>query len=355
MTQKKVARAKLSLLQLANDLNNVSKACKITGYSRQQFYEIRRNFQTYGADGLIDRLPGTRGPHPNRVSEEVEKAILDHALENPCHGATRVEQELRLKGIQVSSGGVRGVWQRHDLLTKHERLLRLEKATAERKIELSDEQIRMLERFSPEFRERHIEAPYTGSLVAVDTFFVGTLKGVGKVYLQTAIDCHSRYAWAELHTSKLPVTAVSNLNNNVLPTFEEADARIDVVLSDNGREFCGRPDSHPFELFLQLEEIEHRTTRVKRPQSNGIIERFHRTLLDEHFRVEGRRTWFETVGEMQAVLDAYLVDYNTKRPHQGRGMNGRTPATVFTAGLPKVKTKKEVKQKFDETTQTAAN
>ena len=158
MTQKKVARAKLSLLQLANDLNNVSKACKITGYSRQQFYEIRRNFQTYGADGLIDRLPGTRGPHPNRVSEEVEKAILDHALENPCHGATRVEQELRLKGIQVSSGGVRGVWQRHDLLTKHERLLRLEKATAERKIELSDEQIRMLERFSPEFRERHIEA-----------------------------------------------------------------------------------------------------------------------------------------------------------------------------------------------------
>lgn len=320
----------------------------------QQFYEIRRNFQTYGADGLIDRLPGAKGPHPNRVSEEIETAILAHALENPCHGATRVEQELRLKGIQVSSGGVRGVWQRHDLLTKHERLLRLEKATAERKLELTDEQIRLLERFSPEFRERHIEAPHTGSLVAVDTFFVGTLKGVGKVYLQTAIDCHSRYAWAELHTSKLPVTAVSNLNNNVLPTFEEVDAKIDVVLSDNGREFCGRPDSHPFELFLQLEEIEHRTTRVKRPQSNGIIERFHRTLLDEHFRVEGRKTWFETVGEMQAVLDTYMVQYNTKRPHQGRGMNGRTPATVFQAGLPNRKPKKEVKRKIDGTAQTAA-
>jgi transposase InsO family protein len=354
MTQKKVARAKLSLLQLANDLNNVSKACKITGYSRQQFYEIRRNFQTYGADGLIDRLPGAKGPHPNRVSDEIETAILDHALENPCHGATRVEHELRLKGVQVSSGGVRGVWQRHDLLTKHERLLRLEKATGERKLELTDQQIRLLERFSPEFRERHIEAPHTGALVAVDTFFVGTLKGVGKVYLQTAIDCHSRYAWAELHTSKLPVTAVSNLNNNVLPTFEEADAKIDVVLSDNGREFCGRPDRHPFELFLQLEEIQHRTTRVKRPQSNGIIERFHRTLLDEHFRVEGRKTWFETVGEMQAVLDRYLIDYNTKRPHQGRGMNGRTPATVFAAGLPKVKPQKEVKQKITETAQTAS-
>lgn len=190
--------------------------------------------------------------------------------------------------------------------------------------------------------------------MAVDTFFVGILKGVGKVYLQTAIDCHSRFARAELHTTKLPVTAVSNLHNNVLPTFEEADAKIDVVLSDNGREFCGRPDSHPFELFLQLEEIEHRTTRVKRPQSNGIIERFHRTLLDEHFRVEGRRTWFETVGEMQAVLDEYLVQYNTKRPHQGRGMNGRTPATVFVAGLPKAKPKKEVKRKIETTAQTAA-
>ena len=340
-TKDKIARRKLSLLDLAKDLDNVSRACKIMGYSRQQFYEIRRNFQTYGAEGLIDRLPGAKGPHPNRVSEEVEKAVLDHAMDHPCHGALRVEQELRLKGIAVSSGGVRGVWQRHDLLTKHERLLRLEKATAERTIELTDEQIRLLERFSPEFRERHIEAPHTGSLVAVDTFFVGTLKGVGKVYLQSVIDCHSRYAWGRLYTSKLPITAVHIMNNDVLPTFEKADSRIDVVLSDNGREFCGRPDKHPYELFLQLEEIEHRTTKVKRPQSNGIVERFHRTLLDEHFRVEGRRTWFESVEEMQAVLDTYLTYYNTKRPHQGRNMNGRTPAQAFKDGMPKAKQKKE--------------
>jgi transposase InsO family protein len=333
-TVDKVARRKLSLLDLAAELSNVSRACKVMGYSRQQFYEIRRNFQTYGADGLIDRLPGARGPHPNRVAAEIEAAILDHALQHPCHGATRVEQELRLRGVQVSAGGVRGVWQRHNLLTKHERLLRLEKATAERRLELSEEQTRLLERFSPEFRERHIEAPHTGSLVAVDTFFVGALKGVGKVYLQTAIDCHSRYAWARLYTSKLPLTAVHLMNHDVIATFEAHDARIETVLSDNGREYCGRPDQHPYELFLQLEEIEHRTTRVKRPQSNGIIERFHRTLLDEHFRVEGRKTWFETVNEMQVVLDAWLIVYNTRRPHQGRGMNGRPPETVFRAGPP---------------------
>jgi hypothetical protein len=179
-TTDKIARRKLSLLELASELSNVSKACQLMGYSRQQFYEIRRNFQTYGAEGLLDRLPGARGAHPNRVAQEIEEAILAHALEHPCHGAMRVEQELRLKGVQVSSGGVRGVWQRHSLLTKHQRLLRLEKATSERRIELKDEQIKLLERFSPEFRERHIEAPHTGSLVAVDTFFVGTLKGSAK-------------------------------------------------------------------------------------------------------------------------------------------------------------------------------
>ncbi len=118
-TKDKVARHKLSLLELATDLDNVSKACKVMGYSCQQFYEIRSNFQTFGAEGLIDRLPGAKGPHPNRVSEEIEAVILAHALEYPIHGPLRVAHELTLKGIQVSPGGVRGVWSRHDLLTRH--------------------------------------------------------------------------------------------------------------------------------------------------------------------------------------------------------------------------------------------
>ena len=159
----------------------------------------------------------------------------------------------------------------------------------------------------------------------MDTFFVGTLKGVGKVYLQTVLDCFSRYAWGRLYTSKLPLTAVQVMNNDVLPFFDEHRVRVKTVLSDNGREFCGRPDRHPYELFLQLEDIEHRTTKVGRPQSNGFIERFHRTLLDEHLRVKGRTTWYETVEEMQQDLEAYLETYNRKRPHRGRAMEGRTP------------------------------
>jgi len=336
-TEKKVARRKLSLLELATDLKNVSRACQIMGYSRQQFYEIRRNYQTYGAEGLVDRLPGPKGPHPNRVAEEIEQAILAHSLEHPSHGCLRVAEELALQGVQVSSGGVRGVWSRHNLLTRHERLLRLEKRVSKSKIELSEEQVVLLERFSPEFRERHIETKGVGDLVAVDTFFVGSLKGVGKVYLQTVIDCHSRHAWGRLYTSKLPVTAVHVLNTDVLPFFEQHGVQVKTVLSDNGREFCGRPDRHPYELFLQLEGIEHRTTRVRRPQSNGFVERMHRTLLDEHFRVMGRKKWYETVEEMQKDLEDYLITYNTKRPHQGRDMNGRTPLQAFRDGLKDLK------------------
>lgn len=334
-TEAKVARRKLSLLELAADLSNVSKACKIMGYSRQQFYEIRRNYQTFGAEGLIDRLPGPKGPHPNRVDEAVEQAILDYCLACPCHGPVTVANQLMLKGINVSSGGVRGVWSRHNLMSKHDRLLRLEKSSREQNLELNEAQIRVLERFSPEFRERHIETKHTGDLVAVDTFMVGALKGVGRIYLQTVVDCHSRYAWGRLYTNKMPVTAVHVLNEDVLPFFEEHNAVITTILSDNGREFCGRPDQHPYELFLQLESIEHRTTKVRRPQSNGFVERLHRTLLDEHFRIMGRTKWYESIEEMQKDLEAYLHHYNHDRTHQGRNMKGRVPYKAFIDGLPK--------------------
>ena len=294
----------------------------------------------------MDRLPGPKGPHPNRVDESVEKAILEYCLHSPTHGPLRVAQQLALQGIQVSSGGVRGVWSRHQLTSRHERLLQLEKSVREQDLNLSEEQIRLLERFSPEFRERHIETRHSGDLVAVDTFFVGTLKGVGRVYLQSVIDCHSRYAWGRLYTNKLPVTAVHVLNQDVLPFFEKHASSVNTILSDNGREFCGRPDRHPYELFLQLEGIEHRTTKVRRPQSNGFVERLHRTLLDEHFRIKGRQKWYESVEEMQKDLDVYLQHYNHERTHQGRNMNGRTPYQTFIDELPK--SEKSVKKQEKE-------
>jgi transposase InsO family protein len=328
-------------LHLANELDNVSQACKIMGYSREQFYEIRRNFQTFGAEGLLDKARGAKNPHPNRVSEELEKIILDYCLEYPTQGSLKVSQQLLLRNIHAGQGAIKGVWQRYNLLTKHQRLLRLEQHHKDTNIELTEAHIALLEKFDPEFRERHIKADFSGELVAIDTFMVGNLKGIGKIYLQTVVDCHSRFAWGHLYTSKVPVSAVHVLNDKVLPFFEEQHCAVITVLSDNGREYCGRPDKHPFELFLQLEGIEHRTTQVRRPQSNGIVERLHRTLLDEHFRIQGRIKFYESLEEMQLDLDNYFHVYNYDRAHQGRNMNGRTPYQVFVEGIPNTSLKED--------------
>ena len=326
----KIARRKLSLLQLAQELGNVSKACRIVGYSRQQFYEIRRSFQLHSADGLLDRLPGAKGPHPNRVPAPVEEAILAHALEHPTHRAQRVADELMLRGIQVSSGGVRGVWMRNDLQTHHHRLLRLEETVRKRKIKLTEEQIQALDRFDPEYRERHIQVDATGELVAVDAFFAGTLKGVGKVYIQTVLDCFSRYVWARLYTSKMPVTAVQILNNHALPFFEKHRVKVQTILSDNGRESAGQAALRA----LPAARGESNTAPRRSEDPSRTASSSASTALEEHLRIKGRTTWYEAVDEMQKDLDGYLETYNTRRPHRSRGMEGRTPYEVFKAGIP---------------------
>jgi transposase InsO family protein len=230
---------------------------------------------------------------------------------------------------------VRGVGSRHDLLSQPDRRLRLEQAHRETALERSDPQVRLLERFSPKFRERRVEVHSTGAIVAVDPFFVGTLQGVGKAYLQTVLDCYRRVARGRLYPRQPPVTAAPGLNEAVLPFCEAHHAASATARSDHGREVCGRPDQHPSELFLQLEGMTHPTPRVRRPQSNGFRERLPPTLLDEPFRVKGRTPGYETVDPMPGDLEQDLHPYHSERPHPGRRRDGRTPYTRFTEGLSK--------------------
>jgi len=326
-------RRKLSLLELAHELQNVSKACRIMGYHRDTFYEVRRAFQVGGVAALVEHRRGPRHPHPNRVSPEVESAILDYGLKHPTQGPQRVSNELRLQGIEVGSSGVRGVWLRHDLETRHKRLLRLEKASQETTFVLSDEQIALLERHSVDFRCRHVESSRPGELLNQDTFFWGTLKGVGKVYVQVVVDVFCSLAFAKVYTSKMPVTACDLLYERVLPFYETLGVEVGAILTDNGREFCGREETHPYELLLSMEDIQHRTTRVRSPRTNGFVERMNRTLLDECFRVAGRQTWYIEPDEIQRDLDRFLEYYNLHRSHQGYRLQGRTPAQALSEAI----------------------
>jgi len=326
-------RRKLSLLQLAEELNNVSKACRIMGYHRDTFYEVRRAFQIGGLQGLLEDKRGPRGPHPNRVSEEVEQKVLDYALVCPTHGCQRVSNELRLQGVEVGPGGVRGVWLRHDLETRHKRLLRLERQAQDDTFILTDKQIQLLERHSVDFRCRHVESSKPGELLNQDTFHWGTLKGVGKVYVQVVVDVFCSLAFAKVYTSKMPVTACDLLYERVLPFYDELGVEIGAVLTDNGREFCGKPEQHPYELLLAMEGIDHRTTKIRSPRTNGFVERMNRTLLDECFRVSGRTTWYIEIDEIQRDLDRFLAYYNVERSHQGYRLKGRTPAQALREAL----------------------
>lgn len=326
-------KRKMSLLQLADELGNVSKACKIMGYHRDTFYELRRAFQMGGVAALVEEKRGPRNPHPNRVSPEIQEKILAYCLEKPTHGSQRVSNELRLQGVTVSSSGVRGVWQRSGLETRYKRLMRLEQVAREQTLVLTEQQIMLLERHSTDFRCRHVESSRPGELLNQDTFYWGTLKGVGKVYVQVVIDVFCSLAFAKVYNSKMPITACDLLYERVLPFYEALGVPVGAILTDNGREFCGRPESHPYELLTAMQEIEHRTTKVRSPRTNGFVERMNRTLLDECFRVAGRTTWYENAEQIQVDLDRFIEYYNRERSHQGYRLLGRTPVQALKEAL----------------------
>ena len=345
-TQEKLIRKKQSLIELAEYLQNVSQACKINGVSRQHFYDIKKAYEEHCLEGLREK--SRRKPcMKNRVAPEVEEAVINMADEYPAYGQARASNELRKNGILVSGGGVRSIWIRHGLETFKKRLNRLEEKAAREGIVYTEAQLVALEIAKRE-RESHpdeIETAHPGYLISQDTFYVGYLKGVGRIYQQTVIDTYSSVAFAKVYTAKIPVTAADILNDRVLPFFEGHDIPVLRVLTDRGTEFCGSADKQPYELYLQLNDIEHTKTKVKSPQTNGICERVHQTILNEFYRIAFRKKVYSDIETLQVDLDAYMDTYNVLRTHQGKRCQGRTPMDTFIDGK-KYFEEKNLKEKF---------
>lgn len=333
-TQQKLVQKKLSLLELGEYLQNVSEACRIHGCSRQHFYDIKEAYESQGLDGLREKT--RRKPClKNRVSPEIEEAVLRMAYEYPAYGQLRASNALRKAGVLISSGGIRSIWLRHGLETFPKRLRALEEQAAKEGIVYTEEQLRVLEQARKE-RETvpdEIETHHPGYLLAQDTFYVGYLKGVGRIYQQTVIDTYSSVAFAKLYSAKVPLTAADTLNDRVVPFFEEQKVDILRILTDRGTEFCGRLDKHPYQLYLQLHDIEHTRTKAHHPQTNGICERFHKTVLDEFYKPIFRKKIFQATEKLQVELDIWIEQYNRERTHQGKRCQGRTPMQTFIDGL----------------------
>ena len=336
-----VIRHKIGLLNLAAELGNVAKACKVMGLPRDTFYRYQNAVAEGGVDALFDanrRRPNLK----NRTDEASESAVISYATEQPAHEQVRVSNELRQRGIFVSPSGVRSIWLRHELASFKQRLTALEKRVAEEGIILTDAQVAALEKKQDDdVACREIETAHPGYLGSQDTFYVGTIKGVGRIYQQTFVDTYSKVAMAKLYTTKTPITAADLLNDRVLPFFAEQGMGMIRMLTDRGTEYCGKPETHDYQLYLALNDIEHTKTKVRHPQTNGICERFHKSILQEFYQIAFRKKLYLSLEELQADLDLWIDYYNRERTHQGKMCCGRTPMQTLIAG-------KEVwKEKFD--------
>jgi transposase InsO family protein len=331
-TTNPIIKHKAGLLNLAQELNNVSRACKVMGVSRDTFYRYQELVTEGGVEALIDK--SRRSPNlKNRIDSAIEEAVKAYAIDYPAHGQHRTSNELRKNGIFVSGSGVRSIWLRHDLENFKKRLKALEAKVASEGIALNDAQIAALEKKQDDDAAcGEIETAHPGYLGSQDTFYVGNLKGVGRIYQQTYVDTYSKVAHCKLYTSKTPITAADLLNDKVLPFYEANALPVLRVLTDRGTEYCGKVEQHDYQLYLAINDIDHSKTKAMSPQTNGICERFHKTILQEFYQITFRKKLYSTLEELQKDLDGWLHYYNNERTHQGKMCCGRTPMDTLLDG-----------------------
>ena len=327
--QEKIIKPRVGLLQLAEHLGNVSQACKVMGYSRDTFYRYKELYDQGGEEALFE-MNRKKPCLKNRVPANVEDAVINMAVDFPAYGHERAANELRKRGIILSGGGVRSIWLRNDLENFKKRLRALEAKVANDGIVLNDVQLAALEKAKNK-REAtgEIETMHPGYLGSQDTYYVGNIKGIGRIYQQTFVDTYSRVAICKLYTEKTAITAADHLNDRVIPFFASHNIPLLRILTDRGTKYCGKPENHAYQLYLGIEDVDHSRTKAYSPQTNGICERFHKTMQEECYHLLFRKKFYNTLDELQDDVDTWLISYNNERSHSGKHCFGKTPMQTF--------------------------
>lgn len=308
---------RLCVLREAEQSGNVSATCRRHHWSRARFYALRKRLRQYGPDGVRPKPQKGQPGRPPRVTVEDERRILALAIAWPTRGPQYFSDELARDGRCVPATTVWRVLVRHGLNHRAARLVVLEQQSAARGL--------LVERTARRLVTRHLEAEHPADLVALDLFYVGKLKGVGKVWQITACDVASSYGWARVVAGEVTAERVlAFLREVVVPSCREAGWALRRVLTDNGKEF-----KVAFDAGCEALGIRHTRTKPRHAWTNGVVERFQGTILHEHWRVAFRREYFGSVHQLQRSLDGFLRFYNHQRSHHGHRLRGRTPASVF--------------------------
>lgn len=316
--------SRVRVLREAERSGNVSATCRRHGVSRTVFYRLRRRFEQYGAEGVHPKRRRAAVGRPSALSVQTERRVIAFALAWPTSGPQWLSDQLARDGVTIAPVTAWRLLRRHQLGTRRARLAVLEQFSAATQGILTERTAHRDRR-----RTRHVAAVAPGDLLSLDTFYVGKLKGVGKVWQITGCDAACSYAWARLIVGEVTSAAVLTfLRDDVRPTYRRAHWRLQRVLTDNGKEFKG-------DFAAGCERMGVRITRTKprHAWTNGFVERLQGTILHEHWRIAFRRQYFTGRVALQRSLDTFLEFYNHQRTHRGYRLNGRTPATIFWGAI----------------------
>ena len=325
-TDERIASYKYSVLQHAHKHKNITSTCKLFNLTRTTYYEWLRRFKQFGYLGLLDRQK-SKPKMPNQIKPEYETIIENYIIDYPTHGPRRISYELRIQGINISETGIYHVLRRKEL---NHRLNRLFYAQQH-----SDNPV-ITERYLREIEKKktHIEAFYPGYLFCQDTFYVGTIKGLGRIYQQTGVDAYSNFGLAKVYLDKKADSAIDFVKTKALPVYDLFGIPLDRILTDHGKEYTThwKNGKHDYELFLAEHGIRHSKIKLRCPKSNGIVERFNRTLLEEFYQIAMIKKVYTSLSQLQDDLDQFIYNYNFKRTNQGYRLKGKIPYQKFLDG-----------------------
>lgn len=309
---------RIRVLELAAELGNVSEACRLIGVSRTRYYEWKAIADQHGLDAL-QRRSRRRPTQPNETPTWQVEVIIAESVSRATLGPAQLLPFLEDRGVCLSASGVYKVLRRNGLGRRRQRVAALAAMTAATGGPVTREAL------DGPFGFCHFAAR-PGDLVALDSFYVGKLKGVGKVWMFTAIDTATRLATLHLlageHTAEAAAAFLQLLRSRLI----RHRVPLNGVLTDRGPEFTGKA----FGKQCAAMGITHTKTPPRSPNHNAVCERFHSTVLHEFFRTAFHRQYFTSVRSLDRQLQTWVEEhYNARRRNRGDFMAGRTPLEVL--------------------------